>query len=219
MDWEIELLESPCYDEKNFMEMYDREKKMTKFLQELTEFVFLEDEPQPADVIFVPGSEEGALAETAAKLYREGYAPWVVPSGKYAKWIGKCVVDGFETEADYFAQIMLENGVPESAILKEREATYTYENAIYTRRLLDEKGIVVEKALLCCQAYHARRCKLYYEILFPEAEIYVCPTVTKKISKEHWFRDPEHIGIVLGEIERCGSQFHRIVQEYGALEK
>ena len=42
---------------------------MTKFLEEMTNFIFLEDEPQKADVIFVPGSEEGSLAKTAAKLY------------------------------------------------------------------------------------------------------------------------------------------------------
>ena len=57
---------------------------MTKFLEEMTNFIFLEDEPKKADVIFVPGSEEGALAKTAARLYLEGYAPLLIPSGKYA---------------------------------------------------------------------------------------------------------------------------------------
>ena len=192
---------------------------MTKFLEEMTNFIFLEDEPQKADVIFVPGSEEGALAKTAAKLYLEGYAPFIVPSGKYAKWTGKSIVGGFETESDYFAYLMMEEGVPESAILKEREATYTYQNAINTKKLLDERGIVVKKALLCCQAYHARRSKLYYQVLFPDAEIFVCPTVTKGITRENWFKNRETANIVLGEIERCGSQFHEIVAEYGALEK
>ena len=192
---------------------------MTKFLEEMTNFIFLEDEPQNADVIFVPGSEEGALAKTAAKLYLEGYAPFIVPSGKYAKWTGKSIVGEFETESDYFSYLMMEEGVPESAILKEREATYTYQNAINTKKLLDERGIVVKKALLCCQAYHARRSKLYYQVLFPDAEIFVCPTVTKGITRENWFKNRETANIVLGEIERCGSQFHEIVAEYGALEK
>lgn len=192
---------------------------MTKFLEEMTNFIFLEDEPQKADVIFVPGSEEGVLAKTAAKLYLEGYAPFIVPSGKYAKWTGKSIVGEFETESDYFACLMMEAGVPESAILKEREATYTYQNAINTKKLLDERGIVVKKALLCCQAYHARRSKLYYQVLFPDTEILVCPTVTKGITRENWFKNREAANIVLGEIERCGSQFHDIVAEYGALEK
>ena len=192
---------------------------MTKFLEELTNFIFLEDEPQKSDVIFLPGSEEGVLAKTAARLYLEGYAPLIVPSGKYAKWTGHSMVDQFETESDHFAYLLMEEGVPEQAILKEREATYTYQNAINTRKLLDERGIKVKKALLCCQAYHARRSKLYYQILFPETEILVIPTITKGITRDNWFKNREMSDVVLGEIERCGSQFHEIVAEYGAQEK
>ena len=174
---------------------------MTKFLEEMTNFIFLEDEPQKSDVIFVPGSEEGALAKTAARLYLNGYAPLIVPSGKYAKWTGHSIVDQFETESDYFAYLMMEEGVPEDAILKEREATYTYQNAINTRKLLDERKIEVKRAILCCQAYHARRSKLYYQILFPDTEILVCPTVTKGITRDNWFKSRETADIVLGEIE------------------
>lgn len=192
---------------------------MTKFLEEMTNFIFLEDEPQKADVIFVPGSEEGVLAKTAAKLYLNGYAPLIIPSGKYAKWTGHSIVDKFETESDYFAYLMMEEGVLEEAIIKEREATYTYQNAINTRKLLDERGIEVKCALLCCQAYHARRSKLYYQILFPDTEILVIPTITKGITRDNWFKSRETADIVLGEIERCGSQFHEIVAEYGALEE
>ena len=93
------------------------------------------------------------------------------------------------------------------------------QNAINTKKLLDEKGITVRKAILCCQAFHARRSKLYYQILFPETEILVYPTVTKDISKENWFKTREKSDRVLGEVERCGSQFHEIVAEYGALEE
>ena len=109
--------------------------------------------------------------------------------------------------------------MPESAIIKEREATYTYQNAINTKELLDERGMEVKRALLCCQAYHARRSKLYYQVLFPNTEILVCPTVTKGITRENWFKSRETAELVLGEIERCGSQFHEIVAEYGALEE
>ncbi len=192
---------------------------MTKFLEEMTNFIFLEDEPQKSDVIFVPGSEEGALAKTAARLYLEGYAPLIIPSGKYAKWTGHSIVDQFETESDYFAYLMMEEGVPEEAILKEREATYTYQNAINTRKLLDERGIEVKRAILCCQAYHARRSQLYYQILFPDTQILIVPTITKGITRDNWFKSRETADIVLGEIERCGSQFHEIVEQYGMLER
>ena len=108
----------------------------------------------------------------------------------------------------------MEEGVPAEAILKEREATYTYQNAINTRKLLDERGIEVKRAILCCQAYHARRSKLYYQVMFPETEIFVCPTVTKGVTRENWYRSERGRELVLGEIERCGSQFHEIVAEH-----
>ncbi len=187
---------------------------MTKFLQEITDFIFLEDEPRKADVIFLPGSNEGALAVTAAALYHKGYAPLIVPSGKYAKWAGKCGMEGFVTECDYFTSILEKEGVPKNAILQEKEATYTYENAINTKKVLEEKKLQVKKALLCCQAFHARRCKLYYQILFPDTEILVCPTVTKDIRRDNWFLTKEKTDKVLGEIERIGTQFHDIVAQY-----
>lgn len=191
---------------------------MTKFLQDITDFIFLQDKPKKADVIFIPGSNEGDLARRAAKLYHEGYAPLIVPSGKYAKWLGHNLVEEYETESDYFAKILWEEGVPREAVLKEREATYTYENAIFTKKLLEERGIGVKTAILCPQAYHARRSKLYYQVLFPHTEILVCPTVTKDISRENWFKSREKIDKVLSELERCGSQFHEIVEQYGRLE-
>lgn len=191
---------------------------MTKFLQDITEFIFLQDKPKKADVIFIPGSNEGDLARRAAELYHEGYAPLIVPSGKYAKWIGHNLVKEYETESDYFEAILLHEGVPKEAVLKEREATYTYENAIFTKKFLEKRGIEVKTAILCPQAYHARRSKLYYQVLFPDTEILVCPTVTKGISRENWFKSPEKIDKVLSELERCGSQFHEIVEQYGRME-
>ena len=55
------------------------------FIDEYTEFVFLEDEPEKADIIFLPGSDEGALAVRAAKLWKAGYAPVILPSGSNPK--------------------------------------------------------------------------------------------------------------------------------------
>ena len=51
------------------------------FLDELTELVFLEDTPEKSDIIFIPGGSYGALAHTAAKLYKDGCAPYILPSG------------------------------------------------------------------------------------------------------------------------------------------
>jgi uncharacterized SAM-binding protein YcdF (DUF218 family) len=189
------------------------------FVEEYTNFIFLEDEPEPADVIFLPGSEEGALAHRAAALWKEGYAPVILPSGRYAKQTGGFSKAPFETEWAYLTSILLENGVPADAIWKEDQATFTYENAIYSRKVTDAKGLNVRRAILCCQAYHARRAKLYYQVCFPETEILVCPVVTKGVSRENWYQTEKGTELVLTEVEHCGSQFHEIFREYRERQK
>lgn len=185
------------------------------FVDEYTNFIFLEDEPEKADIIFVPGSDEGALAVRAAKLWKDGYAPFILPSGRYGKLVGHFSGDpAFKTEWEYLYHILRREGVPEDAVLREDQATFTYENAIYSRRLTDAEGITVHKALLCCQAFHARRARLYYQVCFPEAEILVCPVETKGVNRDNWHLQEEGTKLVLNEMKQCGTQFHEIFREY-----
>ena len=193
------------------------------FFDPITDFIFIENEPEPADVIFIPGGPCGEIAQHAAELYHHGYAPLLIPSGSHS--ILDSVYRGaqspekyrgleFPTEADFFAAILIENGVPEEHIQPERQASFTYENAIYSRKLTDSLGLNVRTALLSCQAYHARRALLYYQALFPDTRILVTPTVTQGIRQEDWFEHPETIDLVLKELEHCGSQFHEILKKY-----
>lgn len=197
---------------------------MQQFYDCITEFIFVEDEPQKADVIFVPGGNYPDAARHAASLYREGYAPYVLPSGKYSIMVGRFVLpeesavqafgQEYETEFAYLQAVLNAAGVPDAAILREDRATYTYQNAIFSRETLERHGISVHRAILCCQAFHARRCLMYYQEQFPDTEFLVCPVVTRGISKENWMKDPQKIDTVLGELERCGGQFHAIMREH-----
>ena len=195
---------------------------MLDWIRDITNFIFLEDAPENADVIFVPGNGHAEPSELAARLYREGYAPFILPSGRYAigssgfvgQLSGARQYEGvFETEWAYMRHILMANGVPESAILREDEATYTYQNAINSRRRTDSEGLLIRRAILCCMPVHARRARMYYETLFPDAEIFVCPVKDADITRDNWMHDPKGIDRVLGEMERCGGQFHDILKE------
>lgn len=188
-----------------------------KFIRDITDFIFVEHKPEKADIIFIPGGDQGAIAVKAAKLYREGYASWILPSGRFSKPVGHCTIPGYETEWEFLRDILIGQGVPDAVVLEERQATYTYENAIYSRKVTDALGLKVERAILCPQACHARRALLYYEILYPDTEFVVCPAVTRGISRDNWFLEDGKIDVVLGELERCGSQFHEILREYGKM--
>ena len=195
---------------------------MLDWIRDVTNFIFLEDQPQNADMIFIPGNGHAEPSELAAKLYHEGYAPLLLPSGRYAigssgfsgQKSGSRLYEGeFETEWAYMRHILLENGVPESAILREDEATYTYQNAINSRRRTDSEGLTIRRALLCCMPVHARRARMYYETLFPDAQLFVCPVKDADITRDNWMHEPAGIDRVLGEMERCGGQFHDILKE------
>ena len=43
-----------------------------KFLEEVGNFIFMEDQPELADIIFVPGNSYPYMAEKAAEIYTAG---------------------------------------------------------------------------------------------------------------------------------------------------
>ena len=158
---------------------------MLEWIDDITRFIFLEDDPKPADILFIPGNGHAEPSEWAAKLYLDGYAPLILPSGRYSittgafcgQQTGNHQYEGrFETEWAFMRTVLMENGVPDSAILREDEATFTYQNAIYSRRRTDQERLTVRRAILCCMPVHARRAKMYYQTLYPDSELLLCPT-------------------------------------------
>lgn len=194
-------------------------ESLERFQQEVTNYLFLEDKLQKADVIFVPGNSHPQIAEAAARLWREGYAPYILPSGKFSitqgcfagvrgdKYSGE-----YKTEWEFLKSVLMENGVCENAILKEDQATYTYENAIYSRQVTDEHGLNVRRGILCCRNYHARRCLMYYRLQFPDTEFMVCPIEVEGIHAENWMKTKEGIEGVLGEAKRMIHQFNLMMK-------
>lgn len=187
-----------------------------RYIRAVTEFIFVEDQPEKADVIFVPGSRKIEHAVRAAELYRAGYAPYVLPSGRYATTYG-CFrgvperyradyPDEYETEWAFLRAVLMKHGVPESAILREDQATYTWENATLSREVLAKAGITPKTAILSCHAFHARRALMYYQAAMPETRFVVCPTATPGYTREDWFLTEKGRSRVLGEVQRLGSQ-------------
>ncbi|MCL2708773.1 MAG: YdcF family protein [Defluviitaleaceae bacterium] len=192
----------------------------------MTEFIFVCDRPEPTDIILLPGGSPPEIPARAAALYREGYAPLVLPSGKYGinagrfsvkkyesgsfgiKKIDAKLIEGrYETECEFFTDVLLESGVPPSAVVPEARATYTKQNAEFSRLAADARGLEIKSALLCCKSFHARRCLTYYQLAFPEAKILVAPVDVYGVTRDGWFRCAYGVERVMGELARCGQQF------------
>ena len=54
-----------------------------------------------------------------------------------------------------------------------------------------------------------------YQLVYPETEFFVCPSDIE-FTRENWHTKGEWIDQVLGEMERCGGQFHKILRELPA---
>jgi uncharacterized SAM-binding protein YcdF (DUF218 family) len=92
----------------------------------------------------------------AARLYHAGCAPLVVVSAG-----GKIVPPIAEVEAEAIAGLLIELGVPRSALRLERASRNTLGNAHFSRALLSPTG--ARRVLLVTSAWHLRRAVALFE--------------------------------------------------------
>lgn len=187
-----------------------------RIILDITDFIFISDAPKKSDIIFIPGSSKSVICEKAAQLFKDGYASYCLPSGMYSSKYGRFAsefVDNprykgeYATEFDYCKRVLTENGVPESAILREDKATNSMENAEYSFELLKNMGINVSRGIICCQAFHARRAFMSYANYFCDAELLVVPSITQGIASDDWYKSEHGYKKVMDEIAKCGMYF------------
>lgn len=82
----------------------------------------------------------------------------------------------------------------------------------FQKKIIDEKNIKLNKAIICCKSYHARRCLSFYQYAFPNVHFYISIIDAYNINKNNWYTTKEGIGIVLSEVEKCGKQFPLILE-------
>ena len=197
--------------------------KNNRIITDITNFIFVSDELEKADAIFLPGGSHPEQPEYAAELYHRGYAKWLIPSGgisvKRDKWPGvrskADIYSGdYQSDCEFFTDVLLKNGVPSSAIIGEEQSGHTRDNAFFSRRVIDRRGIDIKTALIVCKAFHARRCLMLYQMAFPYVDLKVCPVHCYNITKDNWYKSETGIDRVLGELARCGNQFAGDVKQY-----
>ena len=192
------------------------------YIRAVGDFIFVEDAPEKADIIFVPGASRPEHALRAAELYRAGFAPYVLPSGGFPKTVGRFLgvkekfradyPGDFESEWDFLRHVLTRAGVPEKAILREDRATFTWENAQLSRQATDRMGLTVRTAILCCKSFHARRALLYYQAAYPETRFLVCPAQLPGYGREDWYLTEKGRAVVMGEVARLGDQVREVFE-------
>ncbi len=97
-------------------------------------------------------------ARHAARLYHAGHAPFVITTGG--------VGDFGPAEADVAAAVLLEEGVPERAILREDASTSTDENAAFARDRFGGRSVLVVS-----DSFHTLRARRVFARRYDHVEV------------------------------------------------
>ncbi len=116
------------------------------------------DNKKQADVILVLGSKINrdqvinpclvARVEHAVELYKANYAPKLLVSGGVDK-------EDNANEAQEMKKIAMFLGVPEKDILLESESTSTYENMLFSKKILNEEHM--NSIIIVTEPFHLPR--------------------------------------------------------------
>ena len=173
-------------------------------LQVIWDYLGMHQTPEQADVIVGFGNFNTNIARRAAELYRQGLAPVVLFTGGLGR-----NTEGLlpEPEAVRFARVAMECGVPEKAILLEPESTNTAENILFTRRLLEERGIPHERILGVHQPFMERRITAAMGVYWPEQAFQVTsPQVSisdyLEDAKKQGVTENAAVSVIVGDFQR-----------------
>jgi uncharacterized SAM-binding protein YcdF (DUF218 family) len=155
---------------------------------------------EKADCILALGSHDLRVAERAAALYLEGYAPLLIFSGG----LGRLTTGMWsQSEAARFAAVASAKGVPAEAILLEDRSTNTGENILFTARLLQEKGLNPSSFIVVQKPYMERRSYATFKKHWPDKKLIVTsPQIPFEDYPNEEITMERVINIMVGDLQR-----------------
>src|ERR1700704_1445252 len=138
--------------------------------EKLWHYLQLNQQIEKSDAILVLCSHDKRVAERAAHLFLEEWAPLLIFSGGLGSITSNMWT---EPEADQFAAIAIGMGVPQEKILIENRSTNTGENFRFTRQLLLKRGIDPRKFIVVQKPYMERRSFATFRKMWPEQDVIV----------------------------------------------
>jgi uncharacterized SAM-binding protein YcdF (DUF218 family) len=176
------------------------ESQINQLAQKIWDYHHLNHRLEKSDLILALGSNDLRVAEYAADLYLQGWAPWLMFSGNTGTFTrGRFA----RSEAETFAAIAIEKGVPEESILIEPESTNTGENVIFSRRLLERRGFDPENLILVQKPYMERRTYATFMNFWPGKPLIVAsPPISFALYPTPELPRDLVINIMVGDLQR-----------------
>jgi uncharacterized SAM-binding protein YcdF (DUF218 family) len=168
-------------------------------IAEINEKHLIETELRPADLLFMFGTREDVelRAETAARLWRDGYFRCSIVSGG--------VTPGpAQSECAIIKDAMVAAGIPENAIFEEHRALNTGENVIFSLPIIEAAlGLRTIRSVICLgNTWTARRYPMTLHRHWPEVEKMLVTVDSFATPRALWHTDAEFRRRILHEWDK-----------------
>ncbi|MFH1460817.1 MAG: YdcF family protein [Patescibacteria group bacterium] len=157
----------------------------SKEIKKISDYIFLESNPQKADLVLLFGTRHQEAINKVYELYQIGLVSKILVSG------GQNRVTG-ENEALEMSKKLIKLGVNQDGIILEDQSTNSLENILFSKQIIEEKfGFNnIKKIIAVVKHYHSRRALMTMKKHFPKS-IELIP-VTYEIygfTKDNWFEN------------------------------
>ena len=172
--------------------------KDIELIQILWDYMKMNHKIRNADCIIGLGTIDINVANVASELYLKGYANKLIFSGGLGKITRKL---WNETEAEKFAKIAIQRGVPSNNIYLEKESTNTGDNFRFSKKLIENLKLDIKSCIIVCKPYDERRAYATFKKIMPEYDGIV---YSENISCEEYYQKygNEWVHVLVGDIQR-----------------
>jgi len=176
----------------------------------LWDYNYIPDEITDADLLLVMGSNDLDVAYYAAEVAKTHSFQHIICSGGVAHTDDLLNTGWDKSECDMFADVMVDQGVANSNIIREGAATNTGDNITLSYQILDDRNISIQTGVIVQKPFMLRRALATAQKQWSDVEWKV---ISRAISYEEYITDKNEedlINILVGDTER-----HAIYAEKG----
>lgn len=156
-------------------------------------FLSPQDNLEKSDVIVViSGGDTTERTAEGVKVFKDGWAPYMLFSG--------AAKSGSVSNAKSMKSYALKKGVPSEKILIEEKATSTYENALFSKNIIEKNNF--KKIILVTSPYHQCRASMNFKyVLGKNYKVLNHSSLDSNWSKSTWYKTG-NINISFEELSR-----------------
>ncbi|OIP22224.1 hypothetical protein COX95_03315 [bacterium CG_4_10_14_0_2_um_filter_33_32] len=160
----------------------------------LGKFLSPQDNLDKSDVIIViSGGETIERTAEGVKLFKQGYASYLLFSG--------AAKSGTVSNAKGMKNYAIKQGVSSNNILLEEKSTSTYENALFSKNILEKNNF--KKIILVTSPYHQKRAYMNFSfILGRDYNIINHSSSDSNWNSDKWWDNKKSVNITMSEFVR-----------------